>query len=140
MAWARQHALRLQLLRIFHVYGPGEPETRLWPALRRAALAGEDFPMTAGEQVRDFVPVQAVAAQFLRALCFDGVLPGEPQVRHVGSGQAQTLLGFSRHWWAQWGATGQLQPGVVPYRADEIMRLVPELEPEPESATGANAA
>jgi nucleoside-diphosphate-sugar epimerase len=55
----------LFLGRIFQVFGEGEAENRLWPSLRKAALAGEDFPMTPGEQIRDFIPVEDVAARFL---------------------------------------------------------------------------
>ena len=127
MGWARQHRLSLQLLRVFHVFGPGEQEGRLWPALRRAAAAGHDFPMSPGEQVRDFVPVEEAARQFVASLAFDGVEPGEPRQAHVASGRAQTLLEFASHWWAVWGGRGQLLPGRLPYREAEIMRLVPGL-------------
>ena len=127
LGWARRHGLSLQLLRIFHVYGPGEQEQRLWPALRRAALAGEDFPMSSGGQVRDFVAVEDAARQFVAALAFDGARPGVPLEMHVASGRPQSLLTFARHWWAQWGATGRLLPGRLPYREGEIMRLVPDL-------------
>lgn len=133
LGWAREHGLLLQLLRIFHVYGPGEPVGRFWPSLNRAALAGADFPMSAGEQVRDFVPVQEVARQFVSALDFTGVVHGAPSQANVGSGRAQTLLDFASHWWRLWGATGRLQPGVLPYRVGEIMRLVPQLPGYPRS-------
>jgi nucleoside-diphosphate-sugar epimerase len=126
--FAREHGHRLKLLRIFQVFGEGEQATRLWPSLRRAAQAGEDFPMSAGEQVRDFVAVEDVAAQFVRHLDFDAVTPGVPSIHHVASGKAQTLLEFARHWWRAWGATGELQPGRVPYRKNELFRLVPRPE------------
>lgn len=128
IGWALEHRLQLHLMRVFHVYGEGEPEGRFWPALRRAARSGADFPMSAGEQVRDFVNVEEVARQFVAALGFDGVADGEPCVSHVGSGQAQSLLAFAQHWWAAWGAKGQLRPGQVPYRPGEVMRLVPQLK------------
>jgi nucleoside-diphosphate-sugar epimerase len=124
--FARQHGVQLQILRIFQVYGEGEQAGRLWPSLRRAALAGEDLPMTAGAQVRDFIEVGDVARQFLHALATD-VPPGQPVVRHVASGQPTTLRAFAEHWWAHWGATGRLLPGAVPYRASEMMRLVPAM-------------
>lgn len=128
LGFAREHALSLQLLRIFQVYGEGEQASRLWPSLRKAAQEGRDFPMSAGEQVRDFINVTEVARQFLAALAFEGVVPGDPVVRHVASGKPQTLLAFAQHWWSVWGATGQLKPGAVPYRHNELMRLVPELD------------
>lgn len=128
LGWAREHGLQLQLLRIFHVYGEGELPQRFWPALRAAALAGQDFPMSAGEQLRDFVAADDVARQLLAALDFAGAAPGRPRQAHVASGQAQTLLAFAQHWWREWQATGRLLPGSRPYRADELMALVPAPE------------
>lgn len=125
---ARHLDLRLQVLRIFQVFGEGEAATRFWPSLRSAALEGRDFAMSAGVQVRDFIEVSDVAAQFLRALDFDGVTPGQPQLRNIGTGRAQTLLEFARGWWTTWGATGQLMPGQVGLRPGELARLVANVE------------
>jgi UDP-glucose 4-epimerase len=55
------------------------------------------------------------------------VVPGQPQVGHVATGQPQTLLSFAQHWWQHWGATGQLLVGAVPYRQGEIMRIATHL-------------
>jgi nucleoside-diphosphate-sugar epimerase len=127
LGMARQMKLQLQVLRIFQVYGEGEQASRFWPSLKAAALAGKDFPMSAGTQVRDFVPVEEVARQFADALRFDGIEAGEPRVAHVATGHSETLLEFAERWWASWKATGRLLPGAVPPRAGEIMRLVPEI-------------
>lgn len=123
--FARENGFRVKVLRIFQVYGEGEQASRLWPSLRKAALSGADFPMSGGAQVRDFVPVEDVAAQFLAHLDFELVLPGYPEIHHVASGRAETVLEFSKRWWQLWGATGKLLPGSVPYRKNELFRLVP---------------
>lgn len=123
--FAREHGHQVKLLRIFQVYGEGEQATRLWPSLRKAALAGDDFPMSEGAQVRDFVPVEEVAAQFIRHLDFSNCKPGDPLIRHVATGKSQTLLEFASYWWEHWQATGALLPGQVPYRKNELFRLVP---------------
>lgn len=125
--WAAEKRLYLQILRIFQVFGEGELGSRLWPSLGRAALAGEDFPMTSGEQVRDFISVDKVAAAFIKALTFDGVEPAQPQFKNVGTGKPQTVLEFAGYWWRKWGAKGELKPGVIPYRDNEVMRFVPEI-------------
>lgn len=122
--FARESAVKLKNLRIFQVYGEGEGEKRFWPSLREAALAGRDFPMSPGEQVRDFIAVEEVARQFCEHLDFSSAVAGQPEIHHVASGQPQTLLAFAEFWWKQWQATGRLQPGAVPYRHNEIMRLV----------------
>jgi nucleoside-diphosphate-sugar epimerase len=121
---ARHLDLRLQVLRIFQVYGEGEAATRFWPSLRAAALEGRDFAMSAGTQVRDFIEVTDVATQFLVALDFESVEPGRPQVRNVGTGVPRTLLAFAEHWWKAWNATGSLLPGQVGLRPGEAARLV----------------
>lgn len=120
--WAEEHQLSLEILRVFHVYGEGEAETRFWPSLRRAALADEDFAMTAGEQIRDFIAVQDVAATFLHRatlLMSDGT---RTNVYNLSAGKPVSIRTFAEHWWNYWGAKGQLLLGSVPYRPDEVMR------------------
>ena len=124
---AIERKVELILLRIYQVFGEGETESRLWPSLRRAALAGEDFPMTKGEQIRDFIPVEQVAAQFLEACERSDLSPGDPIVENIGTGQPQTLREFAETWWQHWQATGSLKPGAIPYRPHEIMRYVPQV-------------
>jgi nucleoside-diphosphate-sugar epimerase len=124
--FARELKVQLKLLRIFQVYGEGEQATRLWPSLRKAALEGRDFPMSAGEQIRDFIRVENVADQFARHLDFHGTDFGRPSIHHIASGSPQTLLQFSEYWWSYWGGSGKLLPGAVPYRKNEIMRLIPK--------------
>lgn len=128
MGLARHLDLRLQVLRIFQVFGDGEAATRFWPSLRSAALEGRDFSMSAGVHIRDFIEVSEVAMQFLYALDSRVVSPGAPQLRNVGTGRAQTLLEFARSWWVAWGATGQLMPGKIGLRTGELARLVANVD------------
>lgn len=76
-----KHALRLQLgylqtqipftmtwARIFYLFGDGQSATSLWSQLRSAVESGaRAFDMSAGEQLRDYLPV-AEAADYLVAL------------------------------------------------------------------------
>lgn len=124
---ARNLGLRLKVLRIFQVFGEGEAATRFWPSLRSAALEGRDFAMSAGVQVRDFVPVEDVARDFVRSLDFELVEAGHPQVRNVGTGHGQSLLEFAQHWWTTWNAPGELKPGLVGLRPGELARLVADV-------------
>jgi nucleoside-diphosphate-sugar epimerase len=116
---------QLTYLRLFSVYGAGQHEANLWPSIQRAALAGEDLPLTPGEQVRDFVAVEEVASELLAAVLDDSVKPGVPRVANVGSGRPQAVREFAEHWWRQFDARGKLLVGALPYRADEVMRYVP---------------
>jgi len=118
---------KLSYLRLFSVFGPGQHEGNLWPMIRRAALAGDDLPLTAGEQVRDFIAVEEVAAQLLAAAEDESVEPGVPRVRNVGTGRPQTVREFAEHWWSEFGARGKLLFGALPYREGEVMRFVPQV-------------
>ena len=118
--------LSLNLVRPFHIYGEGEDNYRLWPALRKAAISGEDFPMTPGEQVRDFMPVEALAA-FILTASEEPAPRGRPQVLNAGTGKPQTIREFAETWWTHWRAPGKLLAGALPYRDGEVMRYVPEV-------------
>jgi nucleoside-diphosphate-sugar epimerase len=127
VALAREHGLSLTVARPFHTFGEGQHTENFWPSLRRAALAGENFPMTGGEQARDFMPVEELAAAFLRLLeC--SAPPGMPLIRNIGTGQPTTLRTFAEDWWSRWEAKGKLLPGALPYSAHEVMRYVPLVE------------
>jgi UDP-glucose 4-epimerase len=113
--------------RIFTAYGEGQFEGNFWPSLRRAALSGQDFPMTSGRQVSDFVSVEVVANHLLAACTRGDVVAGVPLVVNIGSGRATSLLAFAQAEWVRLGATGRLLPGSLPDRADQIERYVPDL-------------
>ena len=125
--WAVEKQVQLQILRIFQVFGEGELETRLWPSLKKAALNAEDFPMTKGEQIRDFIHVEEVVIKFVEELKFISVNKGEPRILNIGTGKPQSILEFSKYWWHKWNAKGRLQIGAVPYRENEVMRYVPKV-------------
>ena len=124
---ACEQNLELLILRIFQVYGEGELATRFWPSLRRAALAGEDMPMSDGTQVRDFIHVAEVAAGFVKALDRGDLRAGQPVIENLGSGRPRTLAEFATEEWRRFGATGRLLMGAQPMRKNEVMRFVPEI-------------
>ena len=122
---AVENKLELSIHRIFHVYGPGEAEYRLWPSLKSAAERGDDFPMTFGEQIRDFIHVYDVVDELLDYTLKNKVSPGNPIIKNLGTGKPQTIIEFSNFWWKKWEAKGKLLVGQIPYRRDEVMRYVP---------------
>ena len=123
--WAEEHQLQLEILRVFHVYGEGEAETRFWPSLRRAALAGEDFPMTEGQQIRDFMSVQTVAQIILERVSISDSCAPVVKVFNLSSGEPKSIRTFAESFWHNWSAKGQLIFGSLPYRDGEVMRYVP---------------
>ena len=126
-AFAIEQGLELFYGRVFTAYGEGQFAGNFWPSLRRAALAGEDFPMTSCRQVSDFIPVAAVASHLLEACTRPDVAPGVPLVVNIGSGTATNLLAFAEQEWSGFRATGRLLPASLPDRPDQIERYVPDL-------------
>jgi nucleoside-diphosphate-sugar epimerase len=124
---AEERKLRLSYVRLFSVYGVGQQENNLWPMIRRAALEGDDLPLTPGEQVRDFITVENVAEGLLALACDECVEPGLPRICNLGSGRAQSVRQFAEYWWREFGARGKLLFGALPYRSDEVMRYVAQV-------------
>jgi nucleoside-diphosphate-sugar epimerase len=123
--WAEEHQLSLDILRVFHVFGEGEAENRFWPSLRRAAMNGEDFPMTGGEQIRDFLPVEDVARTFLDRVIVESPPDGRfAQIFNLSTENPCSIRAFAEDWWEAWSARGILYIGKLPYRPDEVMRYV----------------
>jgi nucleoside-diphosphate-sugar epimerase len=123
----REYNIYLSYFRLFSVFGDGQYEKNLYPSLKKSALTGMDFPMTKGEQVRDFIHVEQVASKFVEELKFENINKGEPRILNVGTGKPQSVLEFSQNWWNIWNAKGKLQIGAIPYRENEVMRYVPEI-------------
>ena len=122
---ATDKRLQLLVLRPFHVYGEGEDTRRFWPSLKRAALAGDDFKITTGEYLRDFVAVQDVAAAFVNALQRSDFESGYPKIENVGTGTPRSLKAFAQSEWARLGATGALKIGAFPTPRNEVMSYIP---------------
>ncbi|MCX5768440.1 MAG: NAD-dependent epimerase/dehydratase family protein [Gemmatimonadetes bacterium] len=119
------------IARLFQVYGEGEAESRLWPALRAAAAAGRDFPMSPGEQLRDFVRVDQVAEMLVMlAERIQERKDGGIEEVNIASGVTRSVADFARECWREWHATGRLLIGALPYKDNEMMRVVPELTPD----------
>lgn len=124
---ARAMKFEAAVVRPFHVFGKGEDGSRLWPSLRAAALAGADYSMTPGEQVRDMMAVESLAKSFLDVAVKRNLERGMPEIHNVGSGVAVSIRRFAESWWSKWNAQGRLLVGALEYRPDEVMRYVPEL-------------
>ena len=125
MAFARENKIELAILRLFHIYGDGENSDRFWPSLKKAALTGEDFLMTNGDQIRDFTPVDFAAKKFLEFATKKKINKGDPVIYNIGKGKPSSLKDFAKEQWDRFDAKGRLLIGEVPYRNDEIMRYVP---------------
>lgn len=104
-------------MRPFQVYGPGQHPKALVPAAILAAIHQEDFPMTRGEQLRDFVFVDDIVEGLLLA----GRAPDiEGRVLDLGSGQLHSIQQVVSRIWTLAGADGRVLAGALPYRPGEV--------------------
>jgi len=121
--WA--HGLPIVTVRPFQVYGPGQPDHTLVPVAIRTALAGADFPMTPGEQERDFIYVDDVVEGVLVAAEAPGL---EGHSLDLGTGQVHTVYEVVKRIWTMTRAQGRILVGALPYRPGEVMHLVADAD------------
>jgi nucleoside-diphosphate-sugar epimerase len=87
----REEGIPIVLLRLFLVYGPGQDEKRFIPQIIQGCLKEESFPVSLGEQLRDFCYIEDVVQGILLAMkCSDAygeiinIASGDPvKIREV---------------------------------------------------------
>lgn len=124
--YARAHGLPVVSLRLFAVYGPGQSVQSLVPGAIHAAWQGRDFPMTPGEQLRDFIFVGDIVEGFLRAAVADRV---EGTTLDLGTGQARSIRDVVLRLFELAGSRARPLMGARPYRPDEMMHQVADPRP-----------
>ena len=100
--------------RVFYQYGPQEDRRRLVPTVVRALLAGEPALLSSGEQARDFLHVDDVAAAVGSAAGseLDGVV-------NIGSGEAVRIADLATRIGALLGRPELIRLGARPNDAAE---------------------
>jgi nucleoside-diphosphate-sugar epimerase len=113
---------RLAWARLFYLYGTGQASGSLYPLLQQAVARGEQgFPMSGGEQLRDYLPVGEVARQ-LADLAGVAAGPGaEPGVVNVCSGRPVSVRALVEGWIHEHGWSIEPQLGRFPYPDYEPM-------------------
>jgi nucleoside-diphosphate-sugar epimerase len=101
---------------IFQAYGLGQPSRLLLPAALEAARAGQDFPMTAGTQRKDWIFIDDVVDGLLAALRAD--LPAGTTVE-LGTGLSTSVRDVVERLYAVVGRGGRPLPGMLPTRPGE---------------------
>lgn len=111
--------------KIFQAYGPGQPARALIPSAIRAALAAENFPMTAGKQERDWIYVDDVVEGIIAALEAD-IAPGTSF--DLGTGRLIAVADVVARVYELVGGDGRPLLGALPERPGEDARQTPNLE------------
>jgi len=114
--YARTQAWPIHGGMIFQAYGQGQPERTFIPATLRAALAGKDFPMTAGTQARDWIFAEDVATGFL-AMLRQNLSPAT--TIDIGTGTATPLIDVAELIYQTVNRGGRPLPGTLPSRPGE---------------------
>jgi dTDP-6-deoxy-L-talose 4-dehydrogenase (NAD+) len=104
--------------RLFYLYGPGQAPGSLLPQLEQAIDRGDEaFPLSGGEQLRDYLPV-GEAASLIVALALNGRDNG---IVNVCSGRPITVRALVERAAARLGSSIQLDFGRYPYLDYEPM-------------------
>lgn len=113
----REHRFALCWLRLFYLYAADQPRNALYAQLQRAVSARKArFPMSSGEQLRDFLPVERV----VRTIAALAACPADFGVLNLCSGQPVSVRAQVERWIAEagWPITPDLgvypQPGYEP--------------------------
>jgi nucleoside-diphosphate-sugar epimerase len=127
LAQARAVNLPAAVVRLFHIYGPGERDYRLLPSLALRLARGERVPMSDGAQVRDFVYVHDAVDGLLAVLNGLATRPEQTAWRAVNlaTGTGTSVADFARTVCAIAQADPSLLGfGDLPRRPDDIPYLV----------------
>jgi len=103
--------------RLFYPYGEGQAPNSLWPQLKRAAESGQPtFDMSAGEQLRDYLPVEDVARYIVALAQTDGC-----GIVNICSGTPTSIRSLVERWIRENGWSIALNLGRYPYPEYEPM-------------------
>ena len=112
------HPYRLSWLRLFYMYGDGQPATSLYSKLRDAVARNQEvFGMSAGEQLRDYLPVSEVA----RSIAQLALSPVAAGTINICSGKPTSVRTLVESWLARNGWKITLGLGEYPYPDYEPM-------------------
>jgi nucleoside-diphosphate-sugar epimerase len=127
------HPYQLTWARLFYIHGDDQPGTSLFAALKAAVAAGRhEFPMSGGEQLRDYLPVSEVA----RRLVDLAVNPGDRGPINLCSGQPVSVRRLVEGWIGQNGWNIRPKYGELPYPDYEPMAFWGDPADAPLNAAG----
>lgn len=98
--------------RLFYMWGEGQAKNSLFPLLQSAVIRGDEaFPMSRGEQLRDYLPVDDVASAIV-SLALAG---GGHGLVNVCSGKPVSIRALVEQWITANGWDIELELGRYPY-------------------------
>ncbi len=119
--YARTKGWPLRGAMIFQCYGSGQSAGNVLPAALEAALSGNEFLLSPGEQIRDWVSVEDVVSGLL-AVAQSELAPAESL--EIGTGVGTSLRETVQMLFDLVGGKRIPSLGALPYRPGEEMRVV----------------
>jgi nucleoside-diphosphate-sugar epimerase len=114
----QRHAFYFKWVRLFYMYGAGQNPNSLLSQLDRALEHGDAvFNMSGGEQVRDYLPVEAVAVNIV-AIALQENVTG---IINCCSGKGITVKDFVQNYLKEKNKSIALNLGYYPYADYESM-------------------
>jgi dTDP-6-deoxy-L-talose 4-dehydrogenase (NAD+) len=111
-----EHRFDLTWARLFYMWGDGQAPTSIYPLLQSAIARGNaSFPMSAGEQLRDYMPASDVAA----AIAGLAARAQNDGVVNICSGEPVAIRTLVERWIAESGSDIKPELGRYPYPAYE---------------------
>lgn len=115
--WLEQQPIDATWARLFYCYGEEQKAPSLYAQLRAAVARGDArLPMSGGEQMRDYLPVERVAAHLVDLLLGEG-----NGAVNVCSGAPVRIRELVAGWIAEHGWTIDMELGAYPYPDYEPM-------------------
>lgn len=87
----QSRGISVVVARLFHLFGPGEPEHRFLPALLRALRADTPIELSDGLQARDYVHVSDASEALVRLARWNSEVAKASTVVNVGTGVSLQL-------------------------------------------------
>ena len=106
----------LRWLRVFYLYGSGQPPSSLYAQFQAAVARGEPrFDMSLGEQLRDFMKAEDAAA----AIVAVALATKAPGIVNICSGAPTSVRALVERWRTEMATDIELNLGALPYPANE---------------------
>jgi len=103
---------KLTWTRLFYMYGAGQPASSLYPLVMAAGQRGDrSFPMSLGEQLRDYLPVGQIA----RNIVLLALRAPDSGIVNICSGKPIAVRRLVEGWLAEQKWDMQLELGRYPY-------------------------
>ena len=112
------------VIRLFLVYGPHQKNDRLIPQVINGCLKKRNFPVSKGNQLRDFVHVDDVVDAILKSLTNKNA---RGQIINIGSGKPRKIKKIVENV-KKISKGGYPQFGKIKFRKDEILKLYPNIK------------